>query len=139
MFDFVSIGFFLALFIIVNIFVHELAHWLAFFAFGISSKLGVFAKRFHGWPIPVGFEIIPKNWKHSIGKQLVISAAGFAGSCLTSLAFYAYANSLTEVAVLIIFPFLLSLLDFKAIIILSKAPWKMGVDKATRLINSNKL
>jgi hypothetical protein len=128
-----TMDYFLVLaYLIIGFIVHRLAHKLMFLVFGIKSRFIWF---FEGKGISKlcgGLRINPLNYDYSVKKQYIISIAGFVGSVIVSLIFYIYMNSFLELVILIVYPILLSIIDFITIIRLIGKPLNVSVKEAMK-------
>ncbi len=123
----------IVLYIILCVLFHELAHYFAFSFFKVDSHFALFKKKIFGINLPTGFQVIPHNWNHSVKKQYVISIVGFIASVIVSAFFTQQMTSFTEKLILILFPVLLSLGDFKTILLLWNKPLNKSVKQAMQL------
>lgn len=123
----------IVLYVILCILFHELAHYFAFRFFKIGAYFALFSEKIFGINLPTGVQVIPRTWDHSVKKQYVISIVGFIASVIVSILFALQTPSFTEKLILIVFPVLLSLGDFKTILLMFNKPLNKSVKQAMLL------
>jgi len=117
----------LVLYIVVGVIVHELFHKLACIAFGVKARFALFKSK-KGFPI--GLQFLPLNYEHTVKAQLFISISGFIGSVIVSVVFLFLTDYYLAPLMLIVFPILISLYDFRTIVTFIKKPKDISVSKA---------
>ncbi len=120
----------IVLYVILCILFHWLAHYYAFRFFKIKAYFALFSEKIFGINLPTGVQVIPGTWDHSVKKQYVISIVGFIASVIVSAIFTLQMSSLTEKLILILLPVLLSLGDFKTILLMWNKPLNKSVKQA---------
>lgn len=120
----------LTAFIIINILVHELAHKLTYMVFGIKSTFFWKQAKILGKNIPIGIELHPEHYNYPVRQHLIVAVSGFIGSVIVLAVFLQFTNEFSLQAVIIAFPFLLSLIDFKTILKFVGKDWNLSVKKA---------